>query len=81
MLRPLLFFEDTKVILNFFINRNWKKLTDSRKRANILADNSKSHRHPWGGGPEGGGGEGKLRFNFMECFSCSFPRLKQLNNR
>ena len=62
MLRPLLFFEDTKnagllifnsetkkVIFNFFINRNWKKLTDSRKRANILADNRKSHRHPlWG---------------------------------
>ena len=31
--------------LNFFVNRNWKKLTDSRKRAKILADNRKSH-HP-----------------------------------
>ena len=26
-------------------NRNWKKLTDSRKRAKILTDNRKSH-HP-----------------------------------
>ena len=34
-----------KLIFNFFVNRNWKKLTDSRKRAKILADNSKSH-HP-----------------------------------
>ena len=34
-----------KLIFNFFVNRNWKKLTDSRKRAQILADNRKSH-HP-----------------------------------
>ena len=34
-----------KLIFNFFVNRNWKKLTDSRKRAKILADNSKSY-HP-----------------------------------
>ena len=34
-----------KLIFNFFVNRNWKKLTDSRKRAKILADNRKSH-HP-----------------------------------
>ena len=34
-----------KLIFNFFVNRNWKKLTDIRKRAKILADNSKSH-HP-----------------------------------
>ena len=34
-----------KLIFNFFVNRNWKKLTDSRKRAEILADNRKSH-HP-----------------------------------
>ena len=34
-----------KLIFNFFINRNWKKLTDSRKIAKILADNRKSH-HP-----------------------------------
>ena len=34
-----------KLIFNFFVNRNWKKLTDSRKRAKILADNSKNH-HP-----------------------------------
>ena len=34
-----------KVIFNFFVNRNWKKLTDSRKIAEILADNRKSH-HP-----------------------------------
>ena len=27
------------------ISRNWRKLTDSRKRAKILADNRKSH-HP-----------------------------------
>ena len=30
-----------KLIFNFFFNRNWKKLTDIRKRA----DNNKSH-HP-----------------------------------
>ena len=30
-----------KLIFNFFINRNWNKLTDSRKRAKILADNRK----------------------------------------
>ena len=34
-----------KLIFIFFVNRNWKKLTDSRKRAQILADNRKSH-HP-----------------------------------
>ena len=34
-----------KLIFNFFVNRNWKKLTDSRKRAKILVDNRKSH-HP-----------------------------------
>ena len=34
-----------KLLFNFFVNRNWKKLTDSRKRAKILADNRKSH-HP-----------------------------------
>ena len=34
-----------KLIFNFFVNRNCKKLTDSRKRAKILADNRKSH-HP-----------------------------------
>ena len=34
-----------KLIFNFFVNRNLKKLTDSRKRAQILADNRKSH-HP-----------------------------------
>ena len=34
-----------KLIFNFFVNRNWKKLTDSRKRAKILADNRKSY-HP-----------------------------------
>ena len=35
----------TKIFLKLTINRNWKKLTDSRKRAKILADNRKSH-HP-----------------------------------
>ena len=34
-----------KLIFNFFVNRNWKKSTDSRKRAKILADNRNSH-HP-----------------------------------
>ena len=34
-----------KLIFNFFVNRNWKKLTDSRKRAKILSDNRKS-QHP-----------------------------------
>ena len=34
-----------KLIFNFFVNRNWKKLTDSRKTAKILADNRKGH-HP-----------------------------------
>ena len=32
-----------KLIFNFFVNRNWKKLTDSRKRAKILANKRKSH--------------------------------------
>ena len=57
--RPLFWFKDTKntswlkfnflkqkkLIFNFSVNRNWKKLTDSRKRAKILADNRKFH-HP-----------------------------------
>ena len=34
-----------RLIFNFFVNRNWKKLTDSRKRAKIIADNRKS-QHP-----------------------------------
>ena len=34
-----------KLIFNFFVNRNRKKLIDSRKRAKILGDNRKSH-HP-----------------------------------
>ena len=59
ILRPLFSFEDTKntgllifnslkqkkLIFNFFVNRSWKKLTDSRKRAKILVDNRKRH-HP-----------------------------------
>ena len=59
ILRPLFRFKDTKntgllifnslkqkeLISNFVANRNWKKLTDSRKRAKILGDNRKSH-HP-----------------------------------
>ena len=59
ILRPLFCFEDTKntgllifnslkqkkLIFNFFVNRNRKKLTDSRKRAKILADICKRH-HP-----------------------------------
>ena len=59
ILRPLFCFKDTKntgllifnslkqkkLIFNFFVNRNWKILTNSRKRAKILADNRKSH-HP-----------------------------------
>ena len=32
-----------KLIFNFVVNRNWKKLTDSRKKAKILADNRKRH--------------------------------------
>ena len=34
-----------KLIFNFVVNRNWKKLTDSRKKAKILADNRKRY-HP-----------------------------------
>ena len=59
ILRPLFCFKDTKntdslifnslkqknLIFNFFVNRNWKKLTDSRKRAKSLAHNRKIH-HP-----------------------------------
>ena len=55
ILRPLFRFKDRKntgllifnflkqkeLIFNFVVNRNWKKLTDSRKRAKILADNRK----------------------------------------
>ena len=39
------FLKQKQLIFNFFVNRNWKKLTDSRKKAKILADNRKSH-HP-----------------------------------
>ena len=39
------FLKQKKLIFNFFVNFNWKKLTDSCKRAKILADNRKSH-HP-----------------------------------
>ena len=60
ILRPLFCFKDTKntgllifnslkqnkLIFNFVVNRNWKKLTDhGRKRAKILANNRKSY-HP-----------------------------------
>ena len=59
ILRPLFCFEDTKntdfliftslkqkkLIFNSFVNHNWKKITNSRKRAEILADNRKIH-HP-----------------------------------
>ena len=34
-----------KLIFNFFVYRNKKKLTDSRKRAKILADKRKSHQN------------------------------------
>ena len=34
------------LILNFFVNRNWNNLTDSRKRADILADNRRKSHHP-----------------------------------
>ena len=54
ILRPLFCFKDTKntdslifnslkqknLIFNFFVNRNWKKLTDSRKRAKSLAQST-----------------------------------------
>ena len=60
ILRPLFCFEDTKntglfifnslkqnqLIANFFVNHNWKTLTDSSKRAKILANNRKSHPPP-----------------------------------
>ena len=56
ILRPLFCFKDTKntgllifnsliqkkLIVNFFVNRNLKKLTGSRERAKILVDNNKS---------------------------------------
>ena len=59
ILRPLFCFKDTKdtgllifnslkqtkLIGNFVANRNWKELTNSRKRPKILADNRKSY-HP-----------------------------------
>ena len=37
--------KQNKLVFNFFVNRNGNELTDSRKRAKILADNRKSH-HP-----------------------------------
>ena len=60
ILRPLFCFKDTKntgllifnslkqkkLIFNFFVNRNWKNLTDSRKRAEILSDNRRKSHHP-----------------------------------
>ena len=39
------FLKQRKLIFNFFVNRNWKKLANSRKRAKILPDNCKCH-HP-----------------------------------
>ena len=33
-----------KLIFNFVVNRNWEKLTDSRKRAKILANNRKCYQ-------------------------------------
>ena len=39
------FLKQKTLIFNFFVNRYCKKLTDSRKRTKILADNRKSH-HP-----------------------------------
>ena len=59
ILRHLFRFKDTKkiqvywyltlcnkeIIFNFLVNHDWKKLTDSLKRAKILANNRKSH-HP-----------------------------------
>ena len=39
------FLQQKKLIFNFLVNRNWKKLTDSRKRAKRLADNRKCN-HP-----------------------------------
>ena len=41
LLNISLFETERKLIFNFLLNRNWKKLTDSRKRANFLADNRK----------------------------------------
>ena len=35
-----------KLIFNFFVKRNWKNLTDSRKRTEILADNRKTPLRP-----------------------------------
>ena len=60
ILRTLFCFKDTKnrgllifnslkqknLIFNFVVNRNWKKIIDSRKRAKILADNGKSYLPP-----------------------------------
>ena len=37
--------KENKYILNLFVKRNWKKWTDNRKRAKILADNRKTHHH------------------------------------
>ena len=59
ILKPLFCFKDTKttgllifnslkqkkLIFNFVVNRNWKKLADNLKRAKILANNRKSY-HP-----------------------------------
>ena len=44
---PIIFnyLKQKKLIFYFFVNRNWKKLTDSRERAKILGDNRKNH-HP-----------------------------------
>ena len=37
--------KQNKLVFNFFVNRNGNELTDSCKRAKILADNRKTH-HP-----------------------------------
>ena len=43
--RAFAFAFSQKLFFKLTINRNWKKLTNSRKRAKILADNRKS-QHP-----------------------------------
>ena len=60
-----------KLIFNFFVDRNWKKLTDSRERAKILADNRKSD-HTIETGSVNTSVTVYHWFLLLFCFECAF---------
>jgi len=66
----ILLFETKKLIFNVIVNRNWKKLTDSRKRAKILTDNRKYH-HPIKTLFSQVSAD-SFRFNIQKCSKCLY---------